>query len=111
MVGLADPLSNPHNVCLSNGDTATLAYPPEDPRQSDGTNSTCPPVKAGKGKGVDIGPHQGKALVGMASKCVDVAKGIDSDPESFEVEPLSKVYCEDVDLEYDSDIIPYLCSP
>ena len=76
--GLADPVISPHNVCMSSVETTTLACSSEDHGQSEGINSTCSPREVGKGKGVDSGPHQVKALVGMASKCIDVAKAIDS---------------------------------
>ena len=37
----------------------------------------------------------------MATKGVDVAKTKDSNPESFEVGPLSNECCDSSDLEYD----------
>ena len=63
VVGLADQLISPHNVCMSSGDTATIAGSPEVSGKSEGiNNSACSPVEAGKGKVVKSG-HQGNGLV------------------------------------------------
>ena len=104
VVGLADQLISLHNVCMSSGDTATIAGSSEVSGKSEGiNNSACSPVEAGKGKVVKSG-HQGNGLVGMATKGVDVAKTNDSNPEGFEVDPLSNEYCENGDLEYELGI-------
>ena len=104
VVGLADQSISLHNVCMSSGDTATIAGSPEVSGKSEGiNNSACSPVEAGKGKVVKSG-HQGNGLVGMATKGVDVAKTNDSNPEGFEVDPLSNEYCENGDLEYELGI-------